>query len=114
MPPKKDPNVTIPAGGDKVSGKAIFNQQCSACHAMEAGDDKAAAAPSLGGVVGRAAGQGAFPYSASMKKSGINWSEKHLFAYIKAPAKYVPGTRMSFAGIASDKDRADLIAYLKG
>lgn len=113
MPPKKEPKVTIPEGGDVATGKSIFEQQCSACHAVEAGDDKTASAPSLAGVIGRSAGSGSFPYSQAMKKSGINWTEKHLFAFIKAPAKYVQGTRMAFAGIAGDKDRADLVAYLK-
>ena len=55
-----------------------------------------------------------------MKKSGIVWSEKHLFEYLKAPAKYVPGfnlninsgTQMAFAGIPDEKERADLIAYI--
>ncbi len=51
--------------------------------------------------------------SGNMKKSGIVWSEKHLFMYIKNPGKYVPGNRMSFAGIEGDQDRANLIAYLK-
>ena len=55
----------------------------------------------------------AFPYSNAMKKSGITWSEKHLFVYLKAPAKYVPGTRMAFAGINDAQERANLIAYLK-
>ena len=48
-----------------------------------------------------------------MKKSGIVWSEKHLFMFLKAPAKYVPGLRMAFAGLDSEVDRANLIAYLK-
>lgn len=112
MPPKKEPKVTIPEGGDKALGKAIFEQQCSACHSAEPGDDKTAAAPSMAGVLGRAAGSGSFPFSPAMKKSGITWTDKHLFAYLKAPAKYVQGTRMAFAGISGDKDRADLIAYL--
>lgn len=110
---KKEPKVKIPEGGDKSTGKAIFEQQCSACHSAEAGDDKTAAAPSLAAIVGRVAGSSTFPYSPAMKKSGITWTDKHLFAYIKAPAKYVPGTRMAFAGIQDDKERADLLAYLE-
>lgn len=115
MPPKgkKEPKVTIPEGGDKSTGKAIFEQQCAACHSTEAGDDKTAAAPSLAGIMGRNAGATTFPYSPAMKKSGITWTDKHMFAYLKAPAKYVPGTRMAFAGIGDDKERADVIAYLQ-
>ena len=48
-----------------------------------------------------------------MKKSGITWTDKHLFMFLKAPAKYVPGLRMAFAGLESETDRANLIAYLK-
>lgn len=112
MPPKKDPKVTIPAGGDAEAGGVLFAQQCSACHAPTRGGDKNAAAPGLGGIMGRSAADGEFPYSAAMKKSGIVWSDAHMFVYLKAPAKYVPGTRMSYAGVPKDKDRADLIAYL--
>lgn len=78
------------------------------------GDDANAAAPSLGGVVGRVAGAGtAFPYSNALKKSNLEWTPKHLFAYIKAPGKYIPGNKMSFAGIKNPKEIADLIAYLE-
>ncbi len=112
MPPKKEPNVKVPAG-DAANGETIFTQQCSVCHSTGKGGDKGAAAPGLGQIMGRTAGDGEFPYSTPMKKSGIVWTEKHMFAYVKAPAKYVPGTRMSYAGLAGDQERADLIAYLK-
>ena len=48
-----------------------------------------------------------------MKKSNIKWSPAHLFAYVKAPGKYVPGNKMSFAGIKKANELADLIAYLE-
>ena len=77
------------------------------------GDSKNAAAPTLGGVVGQVAGQRTnFPYSKAMKGSGITWSDKHLFAYIANPGKHIPGNKMSFAGLASEDDRAHVIAYL--
>ena len=114
MPPKKketpEPNVTVP-DGDPAAGREIFDANCSACHALE-GDNKTASAPSLGGVVGRTAGSTAFPYSKSMKTAGFNWNPKHLFVFLKNPSKYVPGTRMAFAGLDSELDRANLIAYL--
>jgi len=112
MPPKKgpkEPEVNVPEG-DASAGRDIFDSNCSACHAIE-GDSTAA--PILGGVVGRAAGLEKFAYSKGMKTSGITWSEKHLFVFLKNPSKHVPGTKMAFAGLAAEKDRADLIAYLK-
>ncbi len=115
MPPKAkvipEPNVEVP-DGDAGAGRGIFDSQCSACHAIE-GDDKTAAAPSLGGLFGRKAGSTAFPYSKAMKGAGFTWSEKHFWVYIKGPGKYVPGNKMAFAGIDDDKSRADLIAFLK-
>lgn len=104
MPPKskakEEPQVVVP-GGDVTAGRDIFDGQCGACHALE-GDNKTAAAPSLGGVIGRGAGSTTFKYSNAMKKSGIVWSDKHLFMFLKNPTKYVTGTKMAFAGLESE------------
>ena len=78
------------------------------------GDDKGAAAPILGGVVNRKAGSTGFAFSKAMKGAGFNWTDKHLFAYLKNPGKHVPGNKMSFAGLADEQDRANIIAFLKG
>ena len=48
-----------------------------------------------------------------MKSSGIVWDEETLDAYLKAPKKYIQGTRMAFAGLKKDADRANVIAYMK-
>jgi cytochrome c len=48
-----------------------------------------------------------------MKGSGIVWSEKHVFMYLANPGKHIPGNKMSFPGLSSEQDRANLIAYLK-
>ena len=110
---KKDPKVKVP-DGDAAKGSAVFNTHCAVCHSMEGGDNKTAAAPSLNDLFDTMAGHRTdFPYSNAMKKSGIQWNEKHLFVYLKAPAKYVAGTRMAFAGINDEQERADLIAYLR-
>lgn len=44
---------------------------------------------------------------------GITWNDDTLFIYLENPKKYIPGTKMVFAGLKKPQDRADLIAYLK-
>jgi cytochrome c2 len=51
-------------------------------------------------------------YILANKSSGIVWSDKHLFEYLVNPKKYVPGTKMVFAGLKKEQERADLISYL--
>mmetsp|Transcript_16067 Transcript_16067/g.13590 ORF Transcript_16067/g.13590 Transcript_16067/m.13590 type:complete len:116 (+) Transcript_16067:69-416(+) len=109
---KAEPNVDVP-DGDAGIGKSIFEQQCAACHSTGDKTDAGASAPAMGGLIGRKAGATKFKYSGAMKKSGIVWTEKHIFAYLQAPGKYVPGNRMAFAGIGDAGERGHLIAYLK-
>lgn len=52
--------------------------------------------------MGRKAGSTAFPFSKAFKSAGFEWSEKHMFAYLKNPGKHVPGNKMSFAGLAGE------------
>ena len=52
-------------------------------------------------------------YSAANKNKGVTWSESTLYDYLLNPKKYIPGTKMVFAGLKKPEDRADLIAYLK-
>jgi cytochrome c len=99
------------AAGDPAAGKSIFSR-CAACHNATKGGPNMIG-PNLFGVVGRNAGtKPGFSYSNAMKSSGITWTPDKLDAYLTHPAQVVPGNRMSFAGIADAKQRADLIAYL--
>jgi cytochrome c len=54
-----------------------------------------------------------YSYSKSNKESGIIWNDDTLFEYLLAPKKYIPGTKMVFAGLKKPADRKNLIAYLK-
>lgn len=105
------PDKTAAAStGDAANGAKLF-AQCKICHSAEPG--KNGLGPSLHDVVGRKAGtEAGFTYSPAMKNSGLTWTDAELSDYLRAPMKLVPGTKMAFAGIASDKDRADVIAYL--
>lgn len=97
--------------GDAAAGKRMFIK-CLACHVAVQGQNKVG--PSLYGIVGRPAGSIAgFAYSAANKNSGITWTEEVMFAYLKNPQAYIPGTKMVFPGLPSGQDRADVIAYLK-
>ena len=90
-------------------GEQIYTR-CLACHAL--GYDRVG--PRHCGLIGRKAGSVAgFDYSAAMKKSGLIWNEATLSRFIANPLKVVPGSTMTYDGVADANERADLIAYLK-
>lgn len=96
--------------GDATAGGSVF-AQCKACHSLSQGVN--GIGPSLYKMVGRRASQDvAFAYSPANRTSGITWTQEKLFQYLENPRRIVPGTKMSFAGMADPQQRADLIAYL--
>jgi cytochrome c len=99
------------AGGDPTRGAELFRQNCAPCHSQERGQNLVG--PSLFSVVGRPAASIAdFSYSDAMKRSGIVWTVDRLMAYLKAPRNYLPGVRMMFPGLADEKDRESVVAFL--
>eukprot|EP00397_Hematodinium_sp_SG-2012_P025715 GEMP01026886.1.p1 GENE.GEMP01026886.1~~GEMP01026886.1.p1 ORF type:complete len:133 (+),score=20.09 GEMP01026886.1:58-399(+) len=108
---KPEPNVEVP-DGDVKKGAKIFKAKCAQCHTIEQGGN-VKQGPNLFGVIGKQSGSTDFAYSDANKNSGILWSEKHLFEYLVNPKKYIPGTKMVFAGMKKEKERADLIAFMK-
>jgi cytochrome c len=107
-----EPDVTV-AAGDVASGAKIFKTKCAQCHNAEQGG-KNGQGPKLWGIIGRQSGTvEGYAYSAACKNSGIVWSDKHFEVYLQDPKKYMPGTKMVFAGLKKAEERADLIAFLK-
>ena len=97
---------------DPAAGKAVFNR-CHICHTLDAGGHNGAG-PNLHGLFGRDAGAVEhFTYSTALKNSGIVWDQATLAKYLHDPKQFIPGTRMAFPGIESDKEVADLLAYLR-
>lgn len=103
---------TVLAGADVAAGKTI-STKCEQCHDLSKGGPNKIG-PNLFGVVDRVrATHPGFSYSAAMKGKPGNWTYDELFKFIKAPGVDIPGTKMSFAGLRSEKDRINLIAYLR-
>jgi cytochrome c len=93
-----------------TSGSDVFEQRCAVCHSLKPAPGKMG--PPLASVVGRKAGTlGGYGYSNAMKASGITWNAETLDAYLKAPAKTVPGTKM-LVGAPDAQQRAAVIQYL--
>jgi cytochrome c len=87
-------------------------KKCAACHTFGKGEPNRVG-PNLYGVVGRPKGtEGGFDYSAPMKGKGGNWTVEDLNTYLTNPKAFVPGTKMSFAGLSRGSERADVIAFL--
>lgn len=105
------PAAETASAGNAANGAKLF-AQCRICHAVEPG--KNGLGPSLHGVVGRTAGTLAgFNFSNAMKGSGVVWTEETLSDYLRAPMKFMPGTKMAYAGMANETQRADMYAYLE-
>ena len=116
-----DPNVKVVeakvdiaalmALGDVSSGEKIF-KKCAACHSIVKGG-KNNIGPALYNVVGRKVGLiSDYKYSKAMSEYKKAWTFEELNGYLIKPAKWIKGTKMSFAGLRKEKDRASVIKYL--
>jgi len=113
-PAAKEPDEPIEKllASATVEKGANAAKKCAACHTFGKGEPNRVG-PNLYGVVGRPKGtEAGFDYSAPMKSKGGNWSVDDLDKFLANPRGFVPGTKMSFAGLPRGSERADLIVFL--
>ena len=103
--------VALLAMGDIVSGEKIF-KKCAACHSIVRGG-KNKIGPALYNVVGRKVGGVVdYKYSKALAAYDKEWNFEELNGFLTKPSKWVKGTKMAYAGLRKEKDRASVIKYL--
>jgi cytochrome c len=101
------------AEGDPVNGQTIFNKKCKVCHTFAKGD-KSKIGPNLYAIHSKKAGlfEG-YKYSKGLIAADLTWDDATLDAYLLKPRDVVKRGKMIFAGFKKQKDRDDMIAFLK-
>lgn len=105
--------ATLLAAGDAAAGEKVF-AKCATCHTINQGGANGIG-PNLFGVIGTPIGKHApgFAYSPALSGHGGDWNYENLDAWLKSPRAFADGTKMSFAGLSSGEDRANLILYMR-
>lgn len=97
---------------DAVAGEAVFKSRCANCHSLTPG--LSSIAPDLMGVVGRKAGSlKDYRYSPALHDADFVWTPEKLGGWLQSPHNAVPETEMSFPGLKDEKERAEVVEFLK-
>ena len=97
--------------GDLAHGEKVF-KKCSACHSIKSGGGNKIG-PALYNVVGRKVGVlDDYKYSKALAEYEKNWSFEELNGFLLKPKDWIKGTKMAYAGLRKEKDRASVILYL--
>lgn len=101
------------ASANVENGKALFQKLCFTCHTVDKGGANKVG-PNQWDLVGRKkASEAGFSYSSALQAKGGEWTYEDINHMIFKPTSFVKGTKMAFAGIAKEQERADIIAYLR-
>ena len=99
------------AMGDVEHGKKVF-KKCSSCHMITSGG-KNMIGPNLWGIIGKESGSASeYSYSKAMAAFGKKWNFEEINGFLIKPSAYVKGTKMAFAGLKNEKDRASVILFM--
>jgi len=103
--------MAVFASTSAAEGAKVF-KKCAACHSIaEGGKNKIG--PALWGVLGREAGSlPDYKYSKAMVTHGKKWSFEEMNGFLIKPKDWIKGTKMSYAGLKSEKERAAVILYM--
>lgn len=107
-----DSAIALLASADTDAGAKV-SKKCAACHSFDQGGS-AKVGPNLWDIVGKPVASGEFKYSGALAGLGGEWSYDRLDAFLAKPKDFAPGTKMTFAGLKSAEDRANIIAFLRG
>ena len=102
---------TAHADGDAAAGEKLFKKKCKACHTVEVGGANKVG-PNLAGFISRGPGKADYNYSKGLKAAEFAWSDEKLDEWLTNPKKMVKGAKMVLK-LKKEKERADVIAYLK-
>ena len=108
---KKIDITALMALGDVATGEKVF-KKCAACHSIAKGG-KNKIGPALYNVVGRqVGGVSDYKYSKALAGYGKSWTFEELNGFLLKPTKWIKGTKMAYAGLRKENDRASVIKYL--
>ena len=103
--------MTLLVSASIADGEKVF-KKCVACHSIAKGEGNKIG-PGLWNVLGRQAGSVSnYKYSKAMAAYGKPWSFEEMNSFLTKPKDWIKGTKMSFVGLKSEKDRAAVILYM--
>ena len=107
------PLALLLAEGSAEAGEAVF-AKCTACHTIDQGGANGIG-PNLWGVLGKPIGKhvAGFAYSSALSEHGGEWDYENMSDWLASPRAFASGTKMSFAGLSSAEDRANVILYMR-
>ncbi len=111
--PTKAAPVVVASSGNAEMGAGTFRKKCMGCHPISE-DGVNRTGPNLFDIIGREkASVAGYRYSSGLKRFGGTWTEKELNTFIAGPRVMVPKTKMTFSGVKKERQRNDIVAFLK-